>query len=308
MTRSLTLVALLACVAAGLAATQQPPATRQGPAGQEQSPGYWCPMHPDVRGGAGEKCSQCGMALVRIAATDYRPYLLDFAITPRALRPGQQGRARFFVRDPRTGATVRRLALMHERVFHLFIISHDLAHFAHVHPRMHGNGSLDVDFTVPRAGAYQLIADFLPEGGAPQLVQRSFVTAGYTEALATPPVLAPDAADKVIDGTRVKLTMPEPFAGREQLITFDLLDETTGAPATDLEPYLGATGHLLLASADLAIAFHAHPVAEISARAGPTVVFQVLFPRPGDYRLWAQFQRRGGVLTSSFTVPVKSQD
>jgi hypothetical protein len=308
MIRPLMLIALLTGAAVTSAAPPSPAASRQSPVVAVETQGHWCPMHPEVRGGAGDKCPQCGMALVRIGVADYRPYLLDFEITPRALRPGQQGRARFFVRDPRTGATVRRLALMHERVFHLFIISHDLAYFAHVHPRLHANGSLDVDFTVPRAGAYQLIADFLPEGGAPQLVQRSFVTAGYTEALATPPVLAPDAADKVVEGTRVKLTMPEPFAGREQLVTFDLVDEATGAPATDLEPYLGATGHLLLASADLAIAFHAHPVAEISARGGPTVVFQVLFPRAGDYRLWAQFQRGGRVLTSSFTVPVKSQN
>jgi hypothetical protein len=46
-------------------------------------------------------------------------------------------------------------------------------------------------------------------------------------------------------------------------------------------------------------------VAEISALHGPTVVFQMLFPRAGDYRMWVQFQRRGEVLTASFTVPVK---
>jgi hypothetical protein len=304
----LILIALLTGAAVTSAAPQAPVAPRQSPVVDVETHGYWCPMHPEVRGAAGDKCPQCGMTLVRVAATDYQPYLLDFEITPRPLRPGQPARAQLFVRHPKTGATVRRLALMHERVFHLFVIGHDLAHFAHLHPRLHGNGSLDVDFTVPRAGAYQLIADFLPEGGAPQLVQRSFVTAGYTGTLATPPVLVPDAADKIVAGTRVKLTMPEPFARREQLITFDLLDDATGAPATDLEPYLGATGHLLLASADLAIAFHAHPVAEISAHAGPTVVFQVLFPRAGAYRLWAQFQRRGEVLTSSFTVPVKSQN
>ena len=60
-----------------------------------------------------------------------------------------------------------------------------------------------------------------------------------------------------------------------------------------------------MVSADLAITSHSHPVAEISVLGGPTVVFQLLFPRPGVYRLWAQFQRRGEVLTASFTVPVK---
>jgi len=46
-------------------------------------------------------------------------------------------------------------------------------------------------------------------------------------------------------------------------------------------------------SADLAIAAHSHPVADMSAQGGPTVVFQMLFPRAGDYKVWVQFQRRG---------------
>ena len=272
------------------------------PAGQMV---YWCPMHPDVRGGAGDKCPQCGMLLVAATSVDYEPYVLDFETVPRVLRPRQKARARFYVHDPHTNATVRRFEPVHERVFHLFIIGQDLEYFAHVHPTLHRGGSLDVDIELPRPGMYQLIADFLPSGGSPQLLQKSIVTAGYTGSLVVTPHPAIDVADKVVRDTRVKLTMPEPIAGREQLVTFDLQDALTGAPVRDLEPYLGAAGHLLLVSADLAIAAHSHPVAAISAPQGPTVVFQMLFPRAADYRMWVQFQRGGKVLTSSFTFPVK---
>jgi hypothetical protein len=34
------------------------------------------------------------------------------------------------------------------------------------------DGSLDVDVRLPHPGAYPLIADFVPEGSEPQLVQR----------------------------------------------------------------------------------------------------------------------------------------
>ena len=265
---------------------------------------YWCPMHPDVRGRDGDKCPQCGMLLVRAAAADYSAYVLDFETEPRVLRARQKARARFYVRDPRTLATVRRFDPVHERVFHLFIVSQDLEYFAHVHPTLHHDGSLDVDVELPRPGMYQLIADFLPVGGSPQLIQKSFVTAGYTGPLVVEPHLARDAADKVVRETRVALTTPEPVAGREQLVTFELYDAAGGSPVGDLEPYLGAAGHLLLVSSDLAIAFHSHPVPELSTQRGH-VVFQVLFPREGDYRMWVQFQRHGEVLTSSFTVPVK---
>jgi hypothetical protein len=277
-------------------------AALQTPAG----PGvYWCPMHPDVRGKPGDKCPLCGMALVRAAAADYAAYVLDLETVPRALKPQQKARARFFVRDPRSLATVKRFDLVHERVFHLFVISQDLEYFRHVHPTLHQNGSLDVDIELPRTGVYQLIADFMPAGGSPQLLQKSIVTAGYNGPLVAPPALKRDTEDKVVSGARVKLTMPEPIAGREQLVTFELEDAATGAPLRDLEPYLGAAGHLLLVSADLSIASHSHPVAEISTAGGPTVVFQMLFPRAGDYRMWVQFQRHGEVITSSFTVPVK---
>jgi hypothetical protein len=298
---AMTIAASIAVAPVAGAGSQQPTAT---PADQ---PVFWCPMHPDIRGGAGDKCPQCGMALVRAAPADYGAYLLDFDIVPRALRPLQKARVHFFVREPHTLATVRRFELVHERVFHLFIVSRELEYFAHVHPTLHADGSLDVDVQLPRAGVYQMIADFLPVGGSPQLVQKSIVTAGYTGPLLSIPHLARDTADKIVRDTRVKLTIPEPLAGREQLITFDLQDAATGAPVSDLEPYLGAAGHLLLVSADLAVAAHSHPVAEISAVGGPTVVFQTLFPRAGDYRIWVQFQRRGEVLTASFTVPVRGR-
>jgi hypothetical protein len=276
------------------------------PASSEQ-PGYWCPMHPNLRGAAGDKCPLCGMALVPIAPGDYQPYGLDFEVMPRTLRAHQQGRIRFYARDPHTRAVVRRFDLMHERVFHLFVVSRDFEYFAHLHPTLHDDGSLDVGVELPRPGVYQLIADFVPAGAPPQLVQKSFATAGYEGLLLAVPHLARDDSDKVIGETRVKLIMPEPLAGREQLVTFEFSDAATGAPATDLQPYLGAAGHLLLASADLAIAAHSHPVAEMSAPGGPDVVFQLLFPRAGEYRMWVQVQRHGEVLTASFTVPVKGR-
>ena len=300
---------MLTIVAGSGVSSQSPNPTSPDPAKPAPTAlnqiGYWCPMHPNIRGRTGDKCELCGMALVRAGAGDYQPYDLDFEIVPRALRPHQKGRVRFHARDPHTHAVVRRFELVHERRFHLFIVGRDLEYFAHVHPTLRADGSLDVDVELPRAGVYQMIADFVPTGGLPQLVQKSFVTSGYTGSLLAIPRLATDTADKVVGDTRVKLTLPDPIAGREQLVTFELEDVRTGAPVTDLEPYLGAAGHLLLASADLAVAAHSHPIAEISQAGGPTVVFQWLFPRAGDYRMWIQFQRRGAVRTASFTVSAK---
>ena len=73
------------------------------------------------------------------------------------------------MREPHTHATVRRFELVHERVLHLFsFVSRDLEYFAHVHPKLHADGTLDVDAELPRAGVYEMIAHFLPVGGPPQ--------------------------------------------------------------------------------------------------------------------------------------------
>ena len=48
--------------------------------------------------------------------------------------------------------------------------------------------------------------------------------------------------------------------------------------------------------------------AELSSASGPTIVFQVMFPRSGMYRVWVQFQRHGRVVTAPFTVRVTNRE
>lgn len=269
---------------------------------------YWCAMHPNIRGVKGDICPICHMPLVLAPKPDYEPYHLDVVTRPRGPVSGRNTEIRLSIRNPRTNARVRDFETVHERILHLFILSQDLEYFAHVHPELQPDGSFVQTAVLPRPGAYRLIADFLPAGGAPQLVQHSIVTAGYTGSLLPGARLAPDVSDKTIEGVRVTLSMTPPIAGREQILTLEFADAVSGAPLADLEPYLGAVAHLLVVSADLQTAAHSHPVAEMSAPVGPTVVFQALFPRAGAYRFWVQFQRHGKVLAVPFTVAARPRD
>jgi hypothetical protein len=36
------------------------------------------------------------------------------------------------------------------------------------------------------------------------------------------------------------------------------------------------------------------------------VTFEAIFPRPGRYKLWVQFQRAGAVITAPFVVEVRA--
>ena len=58
---------------------------------------------------------------------------------------------------------------------------------------------------------------------------------------------------------------------------------------------------MLAASDDLIDMMHEHP---FLADGGPQVEFEVVFPRPGIYRVWVQFQSDGVVNTVHFDVPV----
>src|SRR5688572_27308394 len=136
-------------------------------------------MHAEIGQAAPSTCPVCGMALVAVDDERTAPYLLDLSVAPPSVPPGRPLALRFVVRDPMSREVVRELAVVHERPFHLFLVSADLAWFDHVHPVQQSDGGFLVELRLPRAGRYQLIADFTPVGAPPQLVQRALVTEGW---------------------------------------------------------------------------------------------------------------------------------
>jgi len=279
----------------------------QGEAPAQTAASYTCPMHADVREAGPGRCPQCGMPLVLRGATPRGEYVLEVS-TSRPVRATNRARARLSVREPMTGARVTRFEEIHERLFHLFVISHDLKHFSHVHPTIRDDGSFEVDLVLPEAGGYQLLADFLPSGGFLQLAQKTVFTQGYDRGYSqVSRELAVDVGEKISNGTRVKLEVgEEQVAGRPGLISCRLEDADTGEALTDLEPYLGSWGHLVIVSADFADVIHSHAITRVSRPAGSRIQFIERFPRPGFYRMWAQFRRGGTVATASFTIEVGS--
>lgn len=259
---------------------------------------FWCPMHPDVRSADAGKCPLCAMDLVPIPPPKVGEYKLDVH-ADRDRRSGTIRGLRFAVREPDTSAVVESLQVVHEKTFHLFIISRDLRFFDHVHPERRDDGSYELRQALP-VGEYMLIADFLPVGGTSQMVQRAIVSGRPAFAAAAAPGAGEIVHTAAADGLRVTLEAGPMVAGKEVLLTFSVAEAQTGAPVTDLQPYLGAPAHMLIVRADLSDAIHAHPE-EVATR-GPTVSFHPLVPAAGDYKLWIQFQRAGRVVTVPFVL------
>jgi hypothetical protein len=145
-----------------------------------------------------------------------------------------------------------------------------------------------------------MLADFYPDGGTPQLAVKTFVVPGKGQNAAT---LVRDYSTKSAANLRVELVTdpPQPIAGTKTMLFF------RATPAEGLEPYLGASGHLLAASDDLIDLIHEHPFLtdgdlQIQFR---QIQFNLIFPRARTYRVWVQFQRLGVVNTVHFDVPVR---
>jgi hypothetical protein len=304
---ALALFLAVATLAAQSTAPQQPPAATEGAA----PAAYMCPMHPDVMTTEPGTCPRCNMDLVPGDPLSLPDFKLKVETTPRVLKPGVPINFRFSVHHPLTGAQAKAFAVMHDKLFHLFVISRDLEEFAHIHPDQHDDGSFSIVHTLPKAGHYKLYADFLPLGGGAQITGYPFATVGVdTDIVAARAKLSPDAVmAKVVDGVKVDLITERAtiLGGEDVDLIFRFTHGTTDASITDLEKYLGAFGHLVIISEDMTEYVHAHPREETQpdpnapVLGGPEVIFDATLPKPGRYRMWLQFQRKGVLSTVSFT-------
>jgi hypothetical protein len=273
--------------AASLFAQQRPPGT-------SDSPDEWvCPMDPDVHASKAGKCPRCGMTLV-LQVPDRVEYPLEVTSAPDALRPSETATLILRVLDPTTNQAVRRFEIVHEKLMHLFLVSENLEYFLHDHPVPQEDGSFRLNVKLPYGGMYRLLADFYPTGSVPQLAVNTLFVAGQGDAAKLSPALAPSRSANLT--AALHLDPEQPLAGLETRLCFTL------EPSEGLEKYLGAWGHMLVASEDLIDLIHSHPFLVT----GGVIQFNVIFPREGLYRVWTQFQRSGVVNTVVFTIPVKA--
>jgi len=177
-------------------------------------------------------------------------------------------------------------AVEHEKRMHAIVVRTDLTGFQHLHPEMAEDGTWSVPLTLEEAGDYRVYADF-----ADGTLSADIAVRGDTHAHELP---APDSTADAGDGYTVELTGGEHAKpGKELTLPFTV---RKGGKAVDVEPYLGADGHLVAISEGDLEFLHVHPM---------DGAFMATFPKPGKYRLFLQFQHAGAVRTAEFTQVVK---
>lgn len=287
--------------AAGIGAAVGP----VGPAAEETSAaghgdmaaGETAGGHADAAGGHEEEAPAQPAGLT--SAEDGYRLVLD----PPTLPAGTGVPLSFRVLGP-DGHPVGEYALRHDEDLHLVAVRRDQSGYQHLHPELGDDGAwrAPLDLT---PGSWRVFADFAAaaDGEARTLGADLSVPGDYApQALPGPsPTAEVDGYTVVLDGS---LT-----AGAESQLRFGISRDRV--PVTDLQPYLGAYGHLVvLREGDLGY-LHVHPADPPRGAApapGPTVGFQATAPSPGTYRLYLDFKHGDTVRTAEFTVTVGAHE
>jgi hypothetical protein len=196
---------------------------------------------------------------------------------------GATEQLRFHIVDA-DGEALRDFDVEHTKRMHLIVVRRDLTGFQHLHPRADSAGNWSIPLTLADAGSYRMFADFSHDGEPATLATDLTVDGAFEKRPLTP---APAS------GFDVQLEVSDVHAGEEAAMTFNI---TRNGEPVEVEPYLGANGHLVaLREGDLAF-LHVHP-------SGGTT-FEATFPTKGRYGLFLQFKVDGEVHTAKFVQRV----
>ncbi|MFJ8819668.1 hypothetical protein [Amycolatopsis thermoflava] len=222
-----------------------------------------------------------------------------YTLTPTSttLTTGTTNQFSFRITGP-DGQPVTGFDIEHDKRMHLIVVRRDTAGFQHVHPDMAADGTWTVPLNVADAGSYRAFADFKATGGEAMTLGVDLAAAGDFQPVGYQPSQVAE-----VDGYQVRFD-GQLVPGQTSKVTLTVAKD--GREVTDLQPYLGAYGHLVaLREGDLAY-LHVHPdgsPGDGTTRPGPSITFYAEVPSAGTYRLFLDFQHEGKVHTAEFTVP-----
>jgi hypothetical protein len=213
------------------------------------------------------------------------------------LTAGHTDQFRFRILGPANRA-VTTFDVEHEKRLHFVVVRRDGSGYQHLHPTMAADGTWSVPLTLPSAGSYRVFTDFKAAGGVKMTLGTDIQVPGRYE----PATLGDPVRTVSVDGYEVTLN-GDLKEGSSSPVTATVT--RNGQPVADLQPYLGAYGHLVTLRATDFGYLHVHPLGEPgdgTTTAGPQVRFAVEVPTPGRYRLFLDFQHEGDVHTAEFSV------
>ena len=234
---------------------------------------------------------------------------LKVALAPAgAFTPGKQQSVTLTLTDVKTGAPIGpdQLKLAHTKKLHLLVIDQSLTDYQHIHPVAGTKaGGWTFSFTPKFGRTYKVWADATRADGDQEYVFADLSAGG--EKAPAPDANPVATAEK--DGLKFALSFAGPVkAGEGVMGSVAVIDVKTGKPFTQLQPIMGAFGHVVAFSRDWSSIEHVHPQgtepkAE-SDRSGPVIGFHMEPKNSGVLKIFVQIMANGREVIVPFTVNV----
>lgn len=256
---------------------------------------YACPMHPEVTGKKGEKCSKCGMELEPVATEKTEGFDVKLSSNPEIIQAGKETKLSISITEGSKNAT---LDVVHEMKMHLLVVNEELTWFDHVHPEEQADGTYSISETFPAGGKYLLFTDYKPIGASNEVKLLEVDVKGAP--LNVPKITSEKFVSKV-DNYTVTLTNGNDFkTDRGQKLKFTVEKEGKKLNEKDIQQYLGASAHIVMIAKETKDFLHIHPISDKNF----PIYAETQVKKAGLYRMWVQFKIDGVIHTADFTVNV----
>ncbi|MFI1183497.1 hypothetical protein ACH4UT_28685 [Streptomyces sp. NPDC020799] len=228
-------------------------------------------------------------------------YSYSLVSDAKELPAGKAAAYKFKITGP-DGKPVTSFAVDQTKRMHFYAVRSDLTGFQHIHPTMADDGTWTADLAALEPGTWRTYASFTPDSGPGKgkdfVLSRTVTVAG--DAKTTP--LPAASASAEVDGYTVTVK-GELMADMAHPMTVSISKD--GKPVTDLQPYLDTYAHLTaFHEGDQAFA-HLHPETKVNGnKGGPDLSFHAQLDKPGNWRLFLQFQTGGKLHTAALTLRV----
>lgn len=247
----------------------------------------------------------------------------------KKIKIGAVTKLRLYAKNFSDKKPVTNLEVTHEKILHLIGVRNDLNQFFHIHPEQIEPGIFETEYTFDNPGLYKLYSDVSYNGATHTFGHPQFKVEGLGEEFEAEIEISKNI---IVGDYQVATRYPENLTAEDvnpiEFVVYDLYGN-----AVELESYLAADMHLAIISEDLLEYAHAHPnthsesqmnmdmevdgvideskphghsivpfISSAYAHGGvvdgdetePKVVpFSITFPKPGFYKMFAQFRPKG---------------
>lgn len=213
------------------------------------------------------------------------PVTMDVVVEPPVLE-GEESYFRLqFTSSSGRVIQPHELAITHTQPLHVMLVDPTLEDYHHIHPEPLGaSGQWGFAFTPARSGTYRMFAEFVPARTRQKIIiMEGFEVQPAAAEHQAVPVQPPGAfpaellASPAVLSSRVENSLTLRFAGD-----------------VELQPVMGALGHMVAFDERLTGFAHLHPKYTGRETGGnPELSFAFNTDRPGNYRLWAQVKIDG---------------